>query len=60
MRRIVIAALAIVLLSAALIGSGIGLAVAQGEDAPVQTFLGRVAEKLGIGEDELPPSRASV
>ncbi len=53
MRRIVIAALAIVLVSAALIGGGIGLAVAQGEDTPVQTFLGRVAEKLGIGEDEL-------
>jgi uncharacterized protein YidB (DUF937 family) len=58
MRRIVIAALAIMLLSAALIGSGIGLAVAQGEDAPVQTFLGRVAEKLGIGEDELRSAMA--
>ncbi len=53
MRRILIAALAIVLVSTALIGGGIGLVVAQGEDTPVQTFLGRVAEKLGIGEDEL-------
>lgn len=53
MRRIGVAALAIVLVGAAVIGSGIGLAVAQGEDGPVQTFLGRVAEKLGIGEDEL-------
>lgn len=53
MRRILIAALAIVLVGTALIGGGIGLVVAQGEDAPVQTFLGRVADKLGIGEDEL-------
>jgi len=53
MRRIVVAALAIVLVGAALIGGSIGLAVAQGEDGPVRTFLGRVAEKLGIGEDEL-------
>ena len=53
MRRILIAALAIVLVSTAVIGGGIGLAVAQDEDTPVQSFLGRVAEKLGIGEDEL-------
>jgi len=53
MRRIVVAALAIVLVGAALIGGSIGLAVAQGEDGPVRTFLGRVAEKLGIGEDDL-------
>jgi polyhydroxyalkanoate synthesis regulator phasin len=53
MRRILIAALAIVLVSTAVIGGGIGLAVAQGEDTPVQSFLGRVADKLGIGEDEL-------
>jgi len=53
MRRIVIATLAVVLVSTALIGGGIGLAVAQDEDTAVQTFLGRVAEKLGIGEDEL-------
>ena len=53
MRRILIAALAIMLVGTALIGGGIGLAVAQGEDTPVQTFLGRVADKLGIGEDEL-------
>jgi len=53
MRRILIAALAIVLVGTALIGGGIGLAVAQDEDTPVQTFMGRVAEKLGIGEDEL-------
>lgn len=52
MRRILIAALAVVLVGATLVG-GIGLAAAQGEDAPVRTFLGRVAEKLGIGEDEL-------
>ena len=53
MRRILIAALAIVLVGAAVIGGGIGLAVGQGDDTPVQTFLGRVADKLGIGEDEL-------
>jgi polyhydroxyalkanoate synthesis regulator phasin len=53
MRRILIAALAIVLVSTAVIGGGIGLAVAQDEETPVQSFLGRVAEKLGIGEDEL-------
>jgi len=53
MRRILIAALAIVLVGTAVIGGGIGLAVAQDEDTPVQTFLGRVADKLGIGEDEL-------
>ncbi len=53
MRRVLIAALAIVLVGTAVIGGGIGLTVAQGEDAPVQSFLGRVADKLGIGEDEL-------
>jgi len=53
MKRILIAALAIVLVGTAVIGGGIGLAVAQDEDTPVQTFLGRVADKLGIGEDEL-------
>ena len=53
MRRILIAALAIVLVSTAVIGGGIGLAVAQDEETPVQSFLGRVADKLGIGEDEL-------
>jgi polyhydroxyalkanoate synthesis regulator phasin len=53
MRRILIAALAIVLVSTAVIGGGMGLAVAQDEDTLVQSFLGRVAEKLGIGEDEL-------
>jgi len=53
MKRILIAALAIVLVGTALIGGGIGLVVAQDEDTPVQTFLGRVADKLGIGEDEL-------
>jgi polyhydroxyalkanoate synthesis regulator phasin len=53
MRRIAVVALAIVLVGTAVVGSGIGLAVAQGEDGPVQTFLARVAEKLGIGEDEL-------
>lgn len=53
MKRIVIATLAIALVGAALIGGGIGLVVAQDEDTPVRTFLGRVAEKLGIGEDEL-------
>ena len=53
MKRILIAALAIALVGTALMGGGIGLAVAQGEDTPVQTFLGRVADKLGIGEDEL-------
>jgi polyhydroxyalkanoate synthesis regulator phasin len=53
MRRILIAALAIVLVSTAVIGGGMGLAVAQDEDTPVQSFLGRVADKLGIGEDEL-------
>ena len=53
MRRILIAALAIVLVSTALIGGGIGLAVAQDEDTPIESFLGRVADKLGIGEDEL-------
>ncbi|UCH86668.1 MAG: hypothetical protein JSU97_09165 [Dehalococcoidia bacterium] len=53
MRRILIAALAIALVSTAVIGGGIGLAVAQDEETPVQSFLGRVAEKLGIGEDEL-------
>lgn len=53
MKRILIAALAILIVGTALIGGGIGLAVAQGEDTPVQTFLGRVADKLGIGEDEL-------
>jgi len=53
MRRILIAALAIVLVGTALIGGGIGLAVAQDEDTPIESFLGRVADKLGIGEDEL-------
>jgi polyhydroxyalkanoate synthesis regulator phasin len=53
MRRILIATLAIVLVSTAVIGGGIGLAVAQDEDTPIESFLGRVAEKLGIGEDEL-------
>ena len=53
MRRILIAALAIVLVSTAVIGGGIGLAVGQGEDTPIESFLGRVADKLGIGEDEL-------
>jgi polyhydroxyalkanoate synthesis regulator phasin len=53
MKRILIAALAILIVGTALIGGGIGLAVAQGEDTPVQSFLGRVADKLGIGEDEL-------
>ncbi len=53
MKRILIAALAIVLVGTALIGGGIGLAVAQDEDTPVQDFLSRVADKLGIGEDEL-------
>jgi hypothetical protein len=53
MRRILIAALAIALVGTAVIGGGIGLAVAQDEETPVQSFLGRVAEKLGIGEDEL-------
>ncbi len=53
MRRILIAALAIVLVGAAVIGGGIGLAVGQGDDTPIESFLGRVAEKLGIGEDEL-------
>jgi len=53
MRRILIAALAIVLVGTAVIGGGIGLVVAQDEDTPIETFLGRVAEKLGIGEDEL-------
>jgi polyhydroxyalkanoate synthesis regulator phasin len=53
MRKITIAVLAIVLAGAALVGGGIGLVAAQSEDDPVQTFLGRVAEKLGIGEDEL-------
>jgi polyhydroxyalkanoate synthesis regulator phasin len=53
MRRIVIAALAIMLVGTALIGGGIGLAVAQDEDTPIESFLGRVADKLGIGEDEL-------
>jgi polyhydroxyalkanoate synthesis regulator phasin len=53
MKRIAVAALAVVLVGAALIGGSIGLAVAQDEDTPVQSFLGRVAEKLGIGEDEL-------
>lgn len=53
MKRIAIAGLAVALVALAFIGGGIGLAAAQGEDEPVQTFLGRVAEKLGIGEDEL-------
>ena len=53
MRRILIAALAIVLVGTAVIGGGIGLAVAQDEDTPIESFLGRVADKLGIGEDEL-------
>jgi len=53
MKRILIAALAIVLVGTAVIGGGIGLAVAQDEDTPIESFLGRVAEKLGIGEDEL-------
>ncbi len=53
MRRILIAALAIMLVGTALIGGGIGLAVSQDEDTPIESFLGRVAEKLGIGEDEL-------
>ncbi len=53
MRKITIAVLAIVLAGAALVGGGIGLATAQGDDDPVQTLLGRVADKLGIGEDEL-------
>jgi polyhydroxyalkanoate synthesis regulator phasin len=53
MRRILIAALAIMLVGTAVIGGGIGLAVAQEEDTPIESFLGRVAEKLGIGEDEL-------
>jgi len=53
MKRILIAALAIVLVGTAVIGGGIGLTVAQGEDTPIESFLGRVADKLGIGEDEL-------
>ncbi len=53
MRRILIAALAIMLVGTAVIGGGIGLAVAQDEDTPIESFLGRVADKLGIGEDEL-------
>jgi len=53
MGKITIAVLAIVLAGAVLVGGGIGLVAAQGEDDPVQTFLGRVADKLGIGEDEL-------
>ena len=53
MRRILIAALAILIVGTAVIGGGIGLAVAQDEGTPIESFLGRVAEKLGIGEDEL-------
>lgn len=53
MKRIAVAGLAIALVALAFIGGGMGLAAAQGEDTAVQGFLGRVAEKLGIGEDEL-------
>ncbi len=60
MKRIAIAGLATVLVGLAFIGGGIGLAAAQGEDAPVQGFLGRVAEKLGIGEDELRSAMTEV
>ena len=60
MKRIAIAGLAIALVALAFIGGGIGLAAAQDEDAPVQSFLGRVAEKLGIGEDELSSAIAEV
>ena len=60
MKMILIAMVAIVLLSLAFIGGGIGLAAAQGGDSPAQTFAARLAAKLGIGEDELRSAIAEV
>ncbi len=54
MRRIIIVAAAVAALGLLALGAGAAVTAAQGEDGnPIDTFLGKVADKLGVSEDDL-------
>jgi hypothetical protein len=53
MRRILIVTVAVLTLGLMAVGVATGVRAAQGEDGPVQTFLAKVADKLGVSEEEL-------
>jgi hypothetical protein len=53
MRRILITAAVVLALGLMAVGLATGVRAAQGEDGPMQTLLARVADKLGVGEEEL-------
>lgn len=53
MKKLVMIAAAAVILVLAAVALGGAVTSAQGDEGPLQTFLARVAEKLGISEEEL-------
>jgi transcriptional regulator with XRE-family HTH domain len=53
MRRILILAAAMMALGVAVVAIGGAVPSANGDDGPVENFLAKVAEKLGVSEDEL-------
>jgi polyhydroxyalkanoate synthesis regulator phasin len=53
MRRVLIAAAAVVFLTAGAVAIGGAVTSAQDGDGPIGSFLAKVADKLGVSEDEL-------
>ncbi|MEE8345889.1 MAG: hypothetical protein V3S20_00945 [Dehalococcoidia bacterium] len=53
MKSLLITAAAVAVLALGALAIGGAASIAQEGDGPIETFLGKVAEKLGVGEDEL-------